>query len=141
MKNTKGFTLIELLIVITIASLLTGVVVTSTTAARGKARDTRRQADIKEIQLGLALYYDVNKVYPTSGEGTAKLVAVGQKYLPSIPVDPQTGAQYEYVPMASNKHYCLGTKLEGTIPADNANAAGVVCTGGGGTTANYWAYR
>jgi prepilin-type N-terminal cleavage/methylation domain-containing protein len=126
----KGFTLVELLIVIAIIGLLSGVVVAATGPARANARDAHRVADLKSIQLGLALYYDVYRTYPTAVEGLSKLVASDQGFLPAIPVDPQSGASYVYTPSNNNRTYCLGATLEGSIPSDSSS-----CTLSG--SANY----
>lgn len=127
----KGFTLVELLVVVAILGILTSIVIASTVTSRAKANDTRRIADMKEIQLGLALYYDVNKSYPAN-----LTVLATQKYLPAIPTDP-AGGSYEYVPTGTPAtHYCIGVRLQGSVPSDNAS-----CALGAGSTANYKAYR
>ncbi len=64
-KNS-GFTLIELLVVISIISLLSSIVLTSVNSARAKARDARRIADFKQIQLALELFYDQAGRYPSA---------------------------------------------------------------------------
>jgi general secretion pathway protein G len=72
--NIKGFTLIELLVVISIIGLLSTMSVYAVNVARSKARDTRRLADIKQIQKALDLYYLEHDTYPISGNcaGVAK---------------------------------------------------------------------
>lgn len=134
--NNKGFTLLELLIVIAIIGILTAVTVTSVTVSRGKARDTRRVGDMKEIQIGLALYYDVNKAYPQS---LYTLVDPAQHYLPELPTDPQTGAMYEYTASSttSYKNYCIGVTLEYDIPNDSVSCVSTTTS----STANYKAQR
>jgi prepilin-type N-terminal cleavage/methylation domain-containing protein len=128
--SRSGFTLVEMLIVIGIIGILTSVIIASTTVSRAKARDTKRISDMKEIQLGLALYYDVNKVYPAGSDITAVNILVTQKYLPDIPTDP-SGVTYEY--MVTNGKYCIGVKLESEIPNDSAT-----CTSkSSGSVANY----
>jgi type II secretion system protein G len=62
----KGFTLIELLVVIAIIGLLASVVLVSLNSTRKKARDTRRRADISQIEKALAMYYDKYNAYPVS---------------------------------------------------------------------------
>ena len=127
----RGFTLVELLIVIAIIGILTMVVVSSTGPARARSRDDRRIADLKTIQLGLALYFDHYRSYPTPDEGLSKLTDEDQGFLPSIPTDPKTGALYEYTTSGGDKHYCLGATLEGTVPSDSSSCTIL------GSTANY----
>lgn len=126
-KLTKAFTLIEILIVLAVIGVLAAIVIASTASARAGARDTRRVGDLKEIQLGLAVYYDVNRSYPAA---LSTLAATGQKYLPAIPTDP-TGAAYEYVRLTTTT-YCLGATLESLNHSPGDNSA---CSTGG--SANY----
>lgn len=62
--KSKGFTLIELLVVVAIIGVLATVVLSSLNSARVKARDARRDADIKNIQTALELYHLDNGQYP-----------------------------------------------------------------------------
>jgi prepilin-type N-terminal cleavage/methylation domain-containing protein len=129
----NAFTLAELLIVIAIIGIFTAVLFGSIGSARAKARDNRRITDVKQIQLALAVYFDVNRQYPAGNDASALQVLVNQKYMPELPTDPRTGAQYEYTSSALNRKYCMGTLLEGTVPSDN-----VTCTSGASSaTANY----
>lgn len=63
-SKNQGFTLIELLVVIAIIGVLSSVVLASLNSARMKARDTKRIADLRQIQTALELYYDANGYYP-----------------------------------------------------------------------------
>lgn len=65
----KGFTLIELLVVIAIIGLLSSVILSSLDAARMKARDAHRIADLHSIRTALALYYNDHGSYPPSSCG------------------------------------------------------------------------
>ena len=69
MRNTqKGFTLIELLVVIAIIGLLSTLAVVALNSARQKSRDSKRVADIKQIQTALELYFaDSSTGYPVAG--------------------------------------------------------------------------
>ncbi len=125
-RSSKGFTLVEMLIVLGIIGVLLSVVLASTTLARAKSRDTKRISDMKEIQLGLALYFDVNRVYPADLN-----TLVGQRYLPSVPADP-LGTAYEYLASPTST-YCLGVTLESVIPSDNASCTSAASN----STANY----
>ncbi len=64
LRRQEGFTLIELLVVIAIIGMLSSVALMSVNAARKKARDVRRLADIAEIQKALELYKADYGEYP-----------------------------------------------------------------------------
>lgn len=73
----KGFTLIELLVVIAIIGLLSTFAIVSLGSARTKARDSKRIAEIRQIQTALELYFVDKSEYPEGeslvlGEGSAK---------------------------------------------------------------------
>lgn len=78
-KNEKGFTLIELLVVIAIIGLLSTLAVVALNSARQKSRDSKRVADIKQIQTALELYFADNNGYPaqTTAAELGILAAVG----------------------------------------------------------------
>ncbi len=127
----KGFSLIELLTVIAIIGILSTIVIGSTSASRARARDDKRFSDIKSIQLALALYYDVNKIYPQGSTVTAlRNTLVTDKYMAEIPKDP-SGVDYEYNGVTSPlKAYCLGAKLEiAPLPNDNSACTNISTTG------------
>jgi len=63
-KNKKGFTLIELLVVIAIIGLLSTLAVVSLSAARTRARDVKRLADLRNFQSALELYASDKGTYP-----------------------------------------------------------------------------
>lgn len=65
-SGNRGFTLIELLVVIGIIGLLASIVLVALNDSRKKARDTRRIADIKQIQKGLELYISNHGSLPTA---------------------------------------------------------------------------
>lgn len=133
-KGTRGFTLIELLVVIAIIGLLMTTIMVSLGGAKAKARDARRQADIKNIQLALAVYYSENGMYPKNiyaAAGTAPNGGLAPAYLPTVPTDPNvsgscTGTEapcYKYTALSvlspacnsgSNPpvKYKIGAKLE-----------------------------
>jgi general secretion pathway protein G len=114
----RGFTLIELLVVIAIIGILSSVVLASLNSARQKGRDTRRVADIKQIQLALELYYDGAGTYPDA-LSDENLVDTG--YISVVPADP-SGGDYFYS-FVSATQYHIGANLENVDhPALNSDA-------------------
>jgi general secretion pathway protein G len=96
-RTVKGFTLVELLVVIAIIGILMAIVTTSFSGAKQKARDSKRVADLKNIQLALALYYNDNGMYPKNiyaAAGTVPDSGLAPAYLPTVPRDPKaTGSE------------------------------------------------
>jgi prepilin-type N-terminal cleavage/methylation domain-containing protein len=133
-KVRLGFTLIELLVVIAIIGILASIVLASLNTARLKARDARRIADIRQIQLALELYADANsQSYPASDEQGVDSVtgfrAIATKFISSVPQDPVDGTDtakgYQYQSFLSSAgavcnaatgcaFYQLGASLEQT---------------------------
>lgn len=131
--TARGFTLIELLVVIAIIGILSGIVVVGLNDARVSARDARRIADIKNIQVALSLYYNDNGHYPCrlddSGQqgNTACQPQFSGNYLSVIPSDP-LGNPYVYTALQQSgvpgltctlnnggiRSYHLGIALETT---------------------------
>lgn len=136
-RNKKAFTLIELLVVCAIIGILSAVVLESLSYSQAKARDQNREADLKEIQIDLAQYYEYYEQYPSALSNLSGFVLGGGG---NIPTDPQTHASYFYAPYAPsssgglNVSYCIGAALETSVPSDNATAA---CTAEGITNASY----
>ena len=110
MKN-RGFTLIELLVVIAVIGILASVVLASLNSARVKARNVRRNADIKQLQSAFALASSDTGALPDSGgvwycvsttcyEGWAgyaqhsTINSFLQTAMPSFPTDPPGGRAY-----------------------------------------------
>ena len=65
-KDSK-FNLIELIIVIAIIGILASIVIPNISDFSIKAKDTRRMADIKNVQTAVDMYYAKNNgEYPTN---------------------------------------------------------------------------
>lgn len=129
LKKKRGFTLIELLVVIAIIGTLATIVLVSLNTARSKARDTRRATDLKNIALALEMYYDANSgVYPV----TASYSSLAPTYIPTIPTDPKTSANYTYAACGGtglNNNYALKAQLENNNTTIlNNSVTTVTCT-------------
>ena len=106
-KFLKGFTLTELLVAIAIIGILSAMVLTSMSSVRERAKDGRRISDLKQIQLALELYYDVNTSYPTNIYSGEPLPLAD--FL-KISKDPD-GTEYKYAYLSSGQDYHLGAVL------------------------------
>jgi len=115
MKKSKGFTLIELLVVIAIIGILATIVLVSLNSARSKARDTKKVADLRQIQLVLEMYYNDNSAYPVAATctnatyNTMASTVQTAGYATQLPID----TTYMYGATASS--YTLKTTLEATV--------------------------
>lgn len=117
MKKTKGFTLIELLVVIAVIGLLASIVLVALGRSRGKARDSRRQADVRQVATAMELYYGDNNDKYLTNAGTA--IPVIPNYLPKAPVDPLNSGSYVYTWVnntTSDQRYCVYGVLEVVSP-------------------------
>jgi prepilin-type N-terminal cleavage/methylation domain-containing protein len=134
LKKNRAFTLIELVVVLAIMGILTSIVLASTSGAHANARDERRIADLKEIQIDLAQYYEFHGNYPAALSDLSSFVLGGAG---GIPTDPLSNQSYFYAPITGggiNASYCIGAELELEKPADNATAA---CAAAGVTNSSY----
>lgn len=111
-KKISGFTLIELLITITIVALLTLMVIFGLSQNLGKARDSRRKADLERIKTAFEEYYGNESIYPPvtilDNCGGEEL----KPYLNIIPCDPKTKKPYCYIYEPNGQNYRLLSSLE-----------------------------
>ena len=119
----RGFTLIELLVVIAIIGILASIVLVSLGSARQKARDAKRQSDIRQISLAQEMYYDSYTAYATNSvDGRIDTIAIGS-YLDPVPTDPgggsdacnntKDGAYCGLDNTGTTSEYCIYAVLEG----------------------------
>ena len=130
LKKKKGFTLIELLVVIAIIAILSTLAVVALGNARQKARDAKRQADLKVMQTAIEMYssdvgYAPNTFSHASndwdgaspGAGATTLEYNLRDYLPGgLPEDPQTRDWIYCVETGTTPtQYMIGVTLEQTV--------------------------
>jgi len=114
-----GFTLIELLVVIAIIGILATMVLVSLSDVRGKARDARRESDIRQINLAMELDYSEREQYLRSATAPDKIPTASGKYIDPVPKDPLGGDSYNWrdntlgaVTNCDDQHYCVYAKME-----------------------------
>lgn len=156
MKFKKAFTLIELLVVIAIIGLLATLSVLALNNARLKARDSKRLADVKQIQTSLELYFNSTGHYPSSEEfASGKIESYSpttgtSTYMVEVPSAPtpadgscsNTDNAYTYIPSADGTDYdlnfCVAKSPTSSLPDGNLVAfsggikVGVANNNGGG---------
>jgi uncharacterized protein (TIGR02145 family)/prepilin-type N-terminal cleavage/methylation domain-containing protein len=133
--NKKAFTLIELLVAIAIIGILATIAVVALQQARQSARDSKRIADVKQIQTALELYYNYNSEYPA--EITNNQIADGTTvYMEIVPTAPTpadgdcdtSSNQYTYIVGEDNATYtlsfCLGSQVGGLSYGDKCAIPG-----------------
>jgi len=128
MSNKKAFTLIELLVVVAIIAMLAAISVVALNNARARARDSKRLADIKQIQTALELYFLDKNSYPASVTSGSSIADGSTIYMAQVPTAPQpcdcsTGCPstdlYTYAITGSSPYtsytlkYCLGASSGG----------------------------
>jgi prepilin-type N-terminal cleavage/methylation domain-containing protein len=64
-KHKSGFTIVELLIVIVVIGILALLVITTYSGIQAKARNAKRQSDIKSLQTQLEAFFSQNGYYPS----------------------------------------------------------------------------
>lgn len=108
---------------IAVVGLLSTLAVVALGSARVKARDSKRLADLKQVQTALELYYTDQNLYPTGSEavlGTERYACLNAKgwqpancfdpYMGVIPTDPSDG---EYIYSSNIVTYEVTATLEG----------------------------
>jgi len=126
-NKSRGFTLIELLVVIAVIGLLASIVLVSVGPARAKARDARRQSDIRQINLAMEMCYDdagcglgAGKYlsgHATTAAGTLNswttIDSDGVPIYLAVPSDPTNSGSQQYKWFASDdRFYCIAVVLE-----------------------------
>jgi prepilin-type N-terminal cleavage/methylation domain-containing protein len=78
--RARGFTLIELLVVIAIIGLLATIIAAPIQNARKKARDSKKIAEIKAVQLALDQFAEAN-----AGQYPISILYLQPAYMPLVP--------------------------------------------------------
>ena len=89
-KKFQAFTLIELLVVIAVVAIIATLAVIALQQARSRARDSKRIADVKQVQTALELFFNEQGRYPTVDEWNSGslITSTSQILMQDIPVAP-----------------------------------------------------
>ena len=114
-KKTSGFTILEMLIVVTILSMLAGILIPVLEGEASNARDARRAADLRTVSASLANYYERTGASPDTGgtwfgdaptygsmgyDATGYIPGLVPNYISALPKDPD-----QNFPSATDKGY------------------------------------
>lgn len=141
-SSQKGFTLLELLIVIIILGVLATLISGNFLNSLKKGRDTRRKADLQNMQKALELYYEDKKAYPLTNQivfgnplcetNPASSCGTEKIYMQQLPTESTAGCQYAYE--SDGTAYQLYSLIEndddqgrGVIQEDDGGYAGTNC--------------
>ena len=110
----RGFTLLELLIVIAIIGILVAMGTVSYSTAQKRARDSKRQGDMKAIQNAFEQYYAVNNgSYPGSCPLSGFTITIQPPDNTfNIPTDPKGSSNPYTRSNCSLSSYCYCAHLE-----------------------------
>lgn len=95
----RGFTLIEIMVVVVIIGLLAAIVAPNVIRQLDRATATRAEADIRQLEASLDIFYSQHFRYPTADEGLEILTGKADagsdideakldQILKSVPKDP-----------------------------------------------------
>lgn len=112
-KKITGFTLIELLVVVAIIAILATVVLVAMSSVRAKARDARRENDLRGIGLAMEMAHNDDQKYLQSATLPASIVSSKQTYIASTPHDPKPGIDYAWSDNTGDDQiFCISADLE-----------------------------
>jgi len=95
-KFKKAFTLIEMLIVVVIIGILAAALIPRLQSVQGKARDTKRKADLSQIGSALAVYKSDNSSFSAlSGSSKTSQLPLTGSYMTAVPTDSDLTQWYD----------------------------------------------
>ena len=121
---SRGFTIIELITAIGILAILSATVLVAVNPLEqfNKSADTRRKADLAQIQRALEVYYNDHGRYPFSYQGSLSedgtsqgIIAWGsdfRPYMDVLPIEQKTAKNYAYWADSTGQSYVIFASLD-----------------------------
>ena len=81
----KGYTMMEILMVVFIVGLLSSLAIARYDSQFKRAGVNMTKANLESIRTAIAMYYEVEGIWPVGNISELLLSAGGRKYLPAIP--------------------------------------------------------
>jgi general secretion pathway protein G len=129
-----GFTLMEIMVVVVILGILAAVIVPRLAEQPEKARATKAQADIRQLESALEMYKLDNFYYPSTQQGLRALVEKPSGdpparnwrsgYITRLPNDPW-GNPYQYLQPGSKGDFDVFTMGADGKPGGEGVAADI----------------
>jgi prepilin-type N-terminal cleavage/methylation domain-containing protein len=102
-QNQIAFTLVELLVVIAIIGILTSIVLININSARYKAKNVKRQADIKQVTTALSVFYQEKGRFPANFNPNYAMGSFGSCDAATPETAGGTSTSFNLMPSAYNQ--------------------------------------
>ena len=127
-KRNQGFTIVELLIVIVVIGILALLVITTYSGIQAKARNSKRQSDVKSLQTQLEAFFSQNGYYPslTDMNGQAWLGTNMKSLDQNALIDPSNPTQSKTLvtaQVAKSYAYAVTNSASTSCEADDTTCA------------------
>jgi len=126
-KFNSGLTLIELLVVTSIIGILSTLGLSAFNSSQIKARDAKRQTDVKSIMTAVEQMYVESNSYPSYNAGCSEFPELLGHFPQGIPRDPKTGQEYGCWANLGSVEYCVESVCFENINKANCQPGCVPC--------------
>jgi prepilin-type N-terminal cleavage/methylation domain-containing protein len=132
-RNKQGFTIVELLIVIVVIGILALLVINTYGGVQQKARNAKRQNDVKSIQTQLEAFYTQNSYYPSLTDmNNATFLNTNMKSLDQEalidPSNPTSSKTLVAAPAAKSYSYAVSNSAGTSCEANDTTCAQYILT-------------
>ena len=127
-KRNQGFTIVELLIVIVVIGILALLVITTYSGIQQKARNSKRQSDVKSLQTQIEAFFSQNGYYPSRTDlNTGSWLTTNMKSLDqNALIDPSNPTQSKTLvasPTAKSYAYAVTDSSGNSCESDDTTCA------------------